>query len=104
MSPFQIIGVLVGFSAGIVWEKLATDRFGHFRTLFPSMLIKDGAATFHLHHWLLYLISVIVILFFAYKTGRLTHPAILFVVSGLIGAILFDIFSFRDWLELVQKK
>lgn len=103
MNTLQIIGFVFGLLSGVIWEKLATAKFGHFRTLFPSLFVSNGGTTIHLHHWLIYTIALIIILIWAYKTGRLLHPAILFIWSGLLGAIAFDIISFRDWYEFFVK-
>lgn len=104
MSTFQVIGVVAGLCAGIIWENLATSKFGHFYTLIPSMFVKEGGTTYHLHHWVLYALTLVVIIFLAYKTDRLTHPAILFLLGGFFGGILVDALSFRDFAIFVVSR
>lgn len=97
MNIFQICGVVVGATAGVTWELLATSRFGHFRTLIPSLFVKEGGSTWHIHHWILYAIVLLIITIISYKTERLSHPAVLFLGSAIIAAIIFNFIVFKDW-------
>jgi hypothetical protein len=95
----QLLGIVVGLLGGIVWEKLGTVSWHGFSSLVPSLIIKFGGQTIHLHHWLIYFFMLITVVCLAWKTERLNHPAILFLISFLMGTIFYNFWRFPDWFK-----
>ena len=97
-----IIGLIVGLISGMVFEKLGSTPWNNFQTLVPSLLIENSGKRFHLHHWIIYLSVFLIIAFVTWKTDRMFHPAVIFVLSFLAGSLIFGFLKFPDWLTFIK--
>ncbi|KKR49769.1 MAG: hypothetical protein UT84_C0020G0013 [Candidatus Curtissbacteria bacterium GW2011_GWA1_40_16] len=98
----QVLGIFIGLISGLVWEMLSTSPFNNFPTLIPSLIVKTSTKNMHLHHWPIYLIALIILGVWSYKTTRITHPAILMIMSALFTAIVYNIFKSPDWYKFLE--
>lgn len=97
-----VIGIIVGVISGVVWEWLATSPFGGHSALFSSVIVQGSNKSFHIHHWIYYLLAFAVISIWAIKTGRFLHPAILMVLSFFVAAMLYNFWKFHDWYKFMS--
>jgi len=91
-----LLAISVGSISGIVWEYLGTKSFSEYKTLAPSVFVKIGGKSVHLHHWLSYLLAIIVILVISYKYDRLLHPSVIMMVTFFVSAILYNFKIYPD--------
>ncbi len=98
----QILGIFIGFCAGLTWEILSTTPFKNSQTLVPSLIVKQSQQTLHIHHWLIYVIVLISLGIVSYKTNRLSHPAVLFLLSFLIAALAYNFWRYPDWYKFIK--
>ena len=98
----QLLGIIIGSMSGFVWEKISTSPYQNFSTFIPSLIVKTSGPNIHLHHWLAYLVVLISLSLWSYKTGRLTHPAYLMVAAFLVAAILCNWNEFPDEYKFIQ--
>lgn len=102
MNFHQIIGIITGVTSGIVWEIIGTSPFKNIPTITPSLIIKLNNKNFHLHHWPVYLLILLIIIFWSTKTARIFHPSVLMIISFLSSAITYNIIKFSDWYIFVK--
>lgn len=98
----QLIGIISGSLSGIILEILATTQFKDFPALFPSQFIPASSNKIHLHHWIWYFLALLITIAWSYKTGRLMHPAVLFITFFLLGAIILNFLKFPDWFVFIK--
>jgi integral membrane sensor domain MASE1 len=98
----QLLGIIVGTFAGIVWEKISTAPYQELNQLVPSLIFNHAGRTFHLHHWPVYFLLLLVIVFVAVKTNRIFHPAVLMLAFFFIYALAYNFYKFPDWHIFVQ--
>ncbi len=94
---YQLLAIFIGLISGLTWEKLGTTPYKNIATITPSLIVKLSGYNVHLHHWLVYLVLLIITMAVAVKTQRLTHPSVLMIVSFLLAAMLYDFVRFPDW-------
>jgi len=92
-----LIAIFGGSVAGLIWEYLANKPFSKYSTLVPSQFVKFAGKPVHLHHWLLYVAGLLFVVFIAYKSGRINHPAIVFVISTVVSALLYGFLFLSGW-------
>jgi hypothetical protein len=90
---YQALGIIMGIISGFVWEKLSTTP----PTLLPSMVLKVNNRGLHFHHWMGYLVILIIILTLAFKADKLSYPATLMLFFFFIGALTYNFYKFPDW-------
>lgn len=93
----QVLGIITGLMAGLVWEIIANNPYKEFSTLFPSRYIKYSGNLIHIHHWIWYIFMLIIVIGWSYKTGRLLHPAVLFVIFFLGAALIYGFSKYPGW-------
>lgn len=99
---YQLLAILVGLISGLTWEKLGTTPYKNIPTITPSLIIKQGEKSLHLHHWLLYLGILIVVIIISAKTNRVLHPSVLMIIFFLLGAMLYNFYKFPDWYIFIK--
>ncbi len=97
-----ILAIGAGTFSGLVWEYLGNKPHFDFPALMPSLFVKWEGRPLHLHHWLAYAFILVVLSLFAYKTNRLSHPAIIFLLS-FFGSALITGFFILDGLLNFRK-
>lgn len=98
----HLLAIIVGFSSGIVWEYLGLKPYGKFETFFRSRYVEVTGKQIHLHHWLLYLLVLIILGLWGYKTDRLSHPFLIYAFALLFGAFTYGLVKYPDWLRFVK--
>lgn len=94
---YQALAVIIGFVSGIVWEIVGTTPYKNIPTITPSLLVPISGKILHVHHWLLYLVALIVTALIAWRTHRILHPSTLMIAAFLIGAMAYNFTKFPDW-------
>ena len=98
----HLLAVIAGFTSGIVWEYLGLKSYGEFKTFVQSRFVEVSGRQIHLHHWLLYLLVLIILGFWGYKTDRLSHPSLIFVFALLFGAFTYGFIKYPDWMRFIK--
>ena len=88
-----ILAIGIGSLAGVTWEYLSNKAFKHFSTLAPSYYLNG----IHLHHWLWYLLVLIIVVLVANKTNRISHPSVLMIVSAIVSALIYGFVFLDGW-------
>src|SRR5690242_9200509 len=99
---YQILGILTGLFSGVILEILATSPYKHFPALFPSQINQSSSGKIHMHHWIWYFLTLLIVLIWSFKTEKLFHPAVLFISFFLAWAILLNFFKFPDWYVFIK--
>ena len=99
---FQIVGILVGLISGLTWEKLGTTPYKNIPSIIPSLIIRGQGKSFHLHHWPFYLFMLVIVGIWSFKTGKILHPAILFVITFLLSALFYNFTNSPDSLKFIK--
>ena len=98
----QILGIIIGIVSGIVWEFLATSPYKEHHALFPSLFINNSTRVIHIHHWLIYLASILIVIILSAKAHKIFHPAVLMVLSFLLAAIVYNVLRFTDLYKFLK--
>jgi len=100
-----LLAVVVGGWGGVVWEYLANKPYGKHQTLVDSVFVNLFGTRVHLHHWLAYIVALAVLSVWGYFSGRLLHPAVVFLISVLVAAILYNFIYYDDeWMFVIGKE
>jgi hypothetical protein len=98
----QILGIIGGIVGGIIWERIGNSPFGEIKTITPSWFLNFSKYSVHVHHWLGYLLLLLIIILIAYKTDRLFHPTALMIYSFFISAMIYGFLKFPGWRVFIE--
>jgi hypothetical protein len=91
----QVLGIIVGLLAGLIWEILVNTPYKSFLTLFPSQYLTGNKI--HLHHWIWYVVIFLVIIVWSIRADKSFHPAVLMIESFILTALIYGFLKFPGW-------
>ncbi|MBI2598770.1 hypothetical protein HYW40_00915 [Candidatus Curtissbacteria bacterium] len=98
----QIVGIIAGLIAGLIWEKLSTMPWDGHPTLIRSLILNINGARIHVHHFVAYFIIVSAVVVIALRTNRIFHPAVLMVLSFLFSAFFYYVWKYTGLHTLIK--
>lgn len=96
----RIISITLGLFIGFMYAVWAFGKSVGEEGIVKSIFIPLGETRFHLHHWLLFSIYILIIYLLCRKYKRLNFISY-FVMAFLLGAVIQG-FTYSDWYILLK--
>ena len=99
LKDFDLFICIVGFIVGFMFFTIITNMINHDKKY--SIIIPICGKNFHLHHWLLCLIILIIVGFYSVSQNplRISENILVFTIGFLIGSIIHGL-TYNDCFKI----